>query len=385
MVQVTEVSSEYEDMQGRPSVSDSEEEEEGASSPLWQNVIVLIIAALVIQAQVFFVSGVFNLVLRRWILPKGIAFQHPFHPDYQEAQPVAYIPMLENKYLTSGQISEAPKESGLLVSDGSYFDVWLKFSLPYSAENQALFQVQVDLLALNSSVVFSDRKACMMKRDSFSFKHMKLLAFAPLYLFGFMDEGKESLYFPVVNRFQQGKLGKVSQVKVSLLPQKDKKPPEIYEAEAHVLIKLNLLQHFMYHYPLSSFIILSCATAIFLNSILLGLVFVVLLAILFGGSGNNTGEEDGEGDKEDYTEGSGADRSAFSDMSPDTNFELNDDGGASKGEGNNSEEEDSGQVTSWEQATSDASNDTTSNEAKILKAASSPRKNYITETRQRKT
>jgi hypothetical protein len=398
MVDVTEVSaSEGEGQRESRDLTDTEGEGEDPSTytslfQVWQSTLVVIVAVLVIQAQVFFASSLFNVLLRWWVLPKGNAFTIPFHPDYQEQHPAAYIPMLEDKYLTSGQMVEKQPQdgSGLLVRDGSYFDVWLKLSLPYSAKNEDLFQVQVDLLAPNSSVVFSDRKACLMTKKSFLFRHLKLVAFAPLYLSGFMDQEQQVLYFPVVDRFKQGNVDQVvSQLKVSLLPQAGNDPPELYEAEAHILVKLNMIQHFMYHYPITSFAVFSLFTALFLNSILLGLLLVVLVAIMFGLSdstgdsgGDSSSEKEEEEEEEDYTEATSGGEYTFTEFGEE---------GTSNSErvGEGTTQVMNENVSSWgkskatarEVVTSD-DDDVSNDGTKVVKAASV--REHITETRWRK-
>ncbi len=275
---------------------------------LWQSVLLFALAVLVIEGQVLFVSCVFNVILRQLVLPKGIAFQRPFHPDYQLPQPAALVPILDDRFLTSGQLlQEAPPgDSGLMVREGSYFDVWLKIALPYSEENSPLFQVQVDLLAPNASVLFTARKNCLMKKENAVLKYAKMAFYWPLYLFGFADNSDETLYLPVVSRFKQGHIenvgeAKVAQLRVSFLPQRDKPPPEIYSAEAHILVKLSRVQHFMYHYPVTSFAMLTGATATVVNGLLLGLLVFVLLFLLLGSSAEGR-ENDGDGDGDEGTE-----------------------------------------------------------------------------------
>ena len=378
---------------------EEEEEEEETSSSFWESVLLFSVAFLVIQTQVVFVSCVFNLILRQFILPKGIAFQRPFYPDYQQTHPVAYVPMLEDKYLTSGQIMQEPLGSRLLIRDGSYFDVWLRMSLPYSEENQALFQVQVDLLALNSSVVFSDKRTCLMRRQNAVLRYVKLAALAPLYLLGWLEEGKETLYFPVVQGFKQGNIenvgeAKVSQLKVSILSQENKRPPEIYEAEAHLLVKLNMVQHFMYHYPFTSFVVFSIALAVALNSLMLAILVLVFVVLLFASSDEiedgdeeegeeETSHSDKEGEADEIVDVDGATTEA-SELSSGMNLDFHSDSG--KGKESQPVSENDSQLTPWEPTTttpSDASVDNTSNgETRIVKAGS---KKYITETRQRKT
>jgi len=391
---------------------DDDEGEEGelgeSGTGLWQSVLLFTLAVLVIEGQVLFVSCVFNVILRQLVLPKGIAFQRTFHPDYQLAQPAAFVPILYDKYLTSGQLlQEAPAgDSGLIVRDGSYFDVWLKIALPYSEENSPLFQVQVDLIAPNASVLFSARKNCLMTRENAVLKYAKMAFFWPLYLFGFRDNSDETLYFPVVSRFRQGQIenvgeAKVSQLKVSLLPQRDKAPPEIYSAEAHVLVKLNVAQHFMYHYPVTSFVLLTAATAAAVNSLLVGLLVFVLIFLLLGNAEEREGGDDegpatdlsGEdglspSEKEDDLSlgaegivdagGEGASASA-SELSSGMNLELHDDDGGGDGDnGARPEPEDSGPGTSL----SDASTGPDSgNETRVVKA---PKQKNISFVRSRK-
>lgn len=412
MVDVTEVSASEGEGESRD-FTDTDAEGEGEDPntytslfQVWQSTLVVIVAVLAIQAQVFFASSLFNVLLRWWVLPKGNAFTIPFHPDYQEQHPAAYIPMLEDKYLTSGQmVEEQPQDgSGLLVRDGSYFDVWLKLSLPHSAKNEDLFQVQVDLLAPNSSVVFSDRKACLMTKQSFLFRHLKLVAFAPLYLSGFMDQEQQVLYFPVVDRFKQGKVDHVvSQLKVSLLPQAGNKPPELYEAEAHILVKLNMLQHFMYHYPITSFALFSFFTALFLNGILLALLLVVLVAIMFGlsdGTGDSGEDSASDREEEDYTEATSGGEYTFTEFGEeDTSkgegevVEGREAEGTSNSEGlgegttqvmnKNASSWGKSEATTREVVTSDADGGGASNDGtKVVKAASV--REHITETRWRK-
>lgn len=381
-----------------------EDDSEG-EVPLWQSAILFIVAALVIQAQVFFVSCVVNIVLRQFVLPKGIAYKREFHPDYQAPEPVAHIPILDDKYLTSGQLLQKPEEAGLLVRDGSYFDVWLRLSLPYTEKNEALFQVQVDLLAMNASSVFSARKTCLMRRKNFLLRHFRLAALGPLYLAGFLQDGEETLYFPVVTKFKQGSIGKVADVKVSqlrvtLLPQKDRDPPELYQSEAHVLIKLNFVQHFMYHYPITSFIVLSCALAVVLNSLLMG-VFLAVLAALFLGGGSEDDDDEEEGgergssgseDESEEAKGGPSEDQNSSKVSTEgviTDFDEEGGGEAKPRETDTAQgtEDESSDPTPWQPTTttspSDASPENASTRTQVLKTGS---KKYITETqaRQRK-
>ncbi|QDZ19143.1 hypothetical protein HOP50_02g16570 [Chloropicon primus] len=387
---------EYEE-EGTSWEAEEEREGENEGTPVWQSALLFVTAALVIQGQIFLFSCALNLGVRHYVLPKDIAYQREFHPDYQAVQPVAYVPMLEEKFLTSGQLLHEPEDSsGLLVREGSYFDVWLKLSLPYSVKNEALFQVQVDLLALNSSSVFSSRKTCMMKRQNYLLRHVKLAVFAPLYLLGFLQDGEETLYFPVVDKFEQGKITnvgptEVSQLRVTILSQKDRDPPEIYQAEAHILVKLNLLQHFLYHYPITSFVALSCALTVAMNVLLLGLIVVVLSAFLLGGfslerteetEDGLEGGEKGEGAPAPENDAAGeVDETETSGL---TNVDL---GGADeevRGQANESSGEDVRDNTgpSWEPSTSmseDMSEDTQS--TSILKTGS---KKFITEEQARR-
>ena len=384
-----------------------EDGDEREATPLWQSAVLFALAVLVIQGQVFFVSCAINLGLRHLILPKGIAYEKEFQPDYQQPNPVAYVPILEDNYLTSGQLLHKLEDArGLLVQDGSYFDVWLKLSLPYSSTNENLFQVQVDLLALNSTTVFTARRACLMRRQNSLLRHAKLVAFAPLYVLGLLKDGEETLYFRVVSKFRQGSITgvgdtKVSQLRVSLLPQRGRDPPEVYGAAAHVLVKLSYLQHFLYHYPVTSFVTLSCGLAVGLNVLLLGIIVAIVLAFLFGGPALEQDDGDGEGasgvtsdeDEEGGSSpkgqaaGSGKGGSEQGDRDEETTSGLTNvdfEGGAGgRKESSAGEQGEGEQSTAWGTSASDASAGAPGNEsdAQVLKKGS---KKFITETQARR-
>lgn len=278
------------------------------SAPGWPQALLYVVAFLVVEAQVLFVSLAANAAARHYVLPKETAHVRPFHLDYQAAHPLAVVPLVRERFLISGQLLSLPgpdsapddvgeppydaeiaaaqrlPPSALLIEDGSRFDVWLKLSLPLSDANRGLFQVQVDMLAANATVVFRERRPVLVRRPSWPMRVLRLAAMAPLFLCGLLCED-ETVHLAMVQGYRQKASDRIAQLRVKLLARRGREPPEFFSGEAHVLIKLNFAQHLMYHYPISSFLVLTSATFVALNWAMAAAAGVVAIAVVWSGVG----------------------------------------------------------------------------------------------------
>eukprot|EP00216_Chloropicon_sp_CCMP2111_P006956 CAMPEP_0198236302 /NCGR_PEP_ID=MMETSP1446-20131203/2196_1 /TAXON_ID=1461542 ORGANISM="Unidentified sp, Strain CCMP2111" /NCGR_SAMPLE_ID=MMETSP1446 /ASSEMBLY_ACC=CAM_ASM_001112 /LENGTH=408 /DNA_ID=CAMNT_0043917983 /DNA_START=166 /DNA_END=1392 /DNA_ORIENTATION=- len=369
----------------------------------WKNLFLLLVAFIVVEVQIFFVSMLFNLALRHFILPSTTMYRRSLYLDYTESNPVALVPMVKDKYLVSDQLVNLPPESSELIRQGFDFDVWLRFSLPFKDENLAIFQVQTELLALNQTVLFKSHRPCLVKNLSSPLKYIKQLAFAPLYIAGVLKEEGE-LYFSAVSKFRQTAEAAVSHLRVTILRRNDQEPPEFYSAEAHILMKLNMLQHFLYHYPLASFAVVTTLIATVLHMFVFTFLGLVVIYMLFRGSEIAEGEEEEEDkDSGDNLDDGYPSDDKRSDVSEDLVVNLDGDtersnladvedaedrsaGGKGMAEAASCSDADSSEVAgSWESSprVEVAGNlDGRSTDEAVLKATSS--KSFITETRQRK-